>query len=88
MVLFKLDEKPIFQYSKNNKTFKVENLPIDKDIKYILDSGILKLYINANYQDSHLGFIELNFKIDTIENVIKKDIKVLIIILFFMFIVV
>ena len=87
MVLYKLDEKPVFQYSKDNKSFTVEKLPSNKEIKYILNSNLLKLYINANYQDSHLGFIELNFKIDTIENVIKKDIKVLIIILFFMFIV-
>ncbi len=87
MVLYKLDEKPVFQYSKDNKSFTVEKLPSNKEIKYILNSNLLKLYINANYQDSHLGFIELNFKIDTIENVIRKDIKVLIIILFFMFIV-
>ena len=87
MVLYKLDEKPVFQYSKDNKSFTVEKLPSNKEIKYILNSNLLKLYINANYQDTHLGFIELNFKIDTIINVIKKDIKALIIILFFMFIV-
>ncbi len=87
MVLYKLDEKPVFQYSKDNKSFTVDKLPSNKEIKYILNSHLLKLYINANYQDTHLGFIELNFKIETIENVIKKDIKVLIIILFFMFIV-
>ncbi|RWS46701.1 hypothetical protein CKA55_06745 [Arcobacter suis] len=87
MVLYKLDEKPVFQYSKDNKSFIVEKLPSNKEIKYILNSNLLKLYINANYQDTHLGFIELNFKIDTIINVIKKDIKALIIILFFMFIV-
>ena len=87
MVLYKLDEKAVFQYSKDNKSFTVEKLPLNKEIKYILNSHLLKLYINANYQDTHLGFIELNFKIETIENVIKKDINVLIIILFFMFIV-
>ncbi len=87
MVLYKLDEKAVFQYSKDNKSFIVEKLPSNKEIKYILNSNLLKLYINANYQDTHLGFIELNFKIDTIINVIKKDIKALIIILFFMFIV-
>ena len=87
MVLYKLDEKPVFQYSKDNKSFTVNQLPSNKEIKYILNSNLLKLYINANYQDTHLGFIELNFKIDTIINVIKKDIKALIIILFFMFIV-
>ena len=87
MVLYKLDEKPVFQFSKSNKSFTVDALPSNKEIKYILNSNILKLYINANYQDTHLGFIQLSFKIDNIINVIKKDIKDLIIILFFMFIV-
>ena len=87
MVLYKLDEKAVFQYSKDNKSFIVEKLPSNKEIKYILNSNLLKLYINANYQDTHLGFIELTFKIETIMNVIKRDIKVLIIILFFMFII-
>ena len=73
MVLYKLDEKPVFQYSKDNKSFTVNQLPSNKEIKYILNSNLLKLYINAKYQDTHLGFIELNFKIDTIINIIKKD---------------
>ena len=84
MILFKLDEKPIFQYSKNNQTFKVDKLPVDRNIKYTLDSDILKLYINANYQDTNLGFIELNFQIDMIKDVIKKDSKVLLIMILFM----
>ena len=87
MVLYKLDEKPIFQYSKDDKSFTVDKLPSNKDIKYILNSNLLKLYINANYQDTHLGFIELNFEIDTIKDVIKKDIKALLVILFFVLIV-
>ena len=86
MVLFKLDEKAIFQYSKNNKTFKVENLPVDKDIKFTSDLGVLKLYINANYQNTNLGFIELNFQIDTITDVIKNDSKVLVPMILFMLI--
>ncbi|MBP9490322.1 MAG: PAS domain S-box protein [Aliarcobacter sp.] len=87
MVLYKLDEKPIFQYSKDDKSFTVDKLPSNKEIKYILNSNLLKLYINANYQDTHLGFIELNFKIDTIKDVIKKDIKALLVILFFVLII-
>lgn len=86
MVLFKLDEKPIFQYSKNNETFKVDKLPFDKNVKQILDSGILKLYIDANYQNTNLGFIELNFQIDTITDVVKRDSKVLILMILFMLI--
>lgn len=87
MVLYKLDEKAVFQYSKDNKSFIVDTLPKNKDIKYVLNSNLLKLYVDATYQDSHLGFIELNFQIETIRDVIKKDSKELSIILFLMFII-
>ncbi len=84
MVLYKLDEKPIFQYSKDNKSFIVDKLPIDKNIKFVFNSNLLKLYVDAKYQDTNLGFIELNFKMETISDIIKKDLKELIIILLFM----
>jgi PAS domain S-box-containing protein len=87
MVLYKLDEKAIFQYSKDNKSFIVGEFPKNKDIKYILNSNFLKLYVDAMYQDSHLGFIELNFQVETISDVIKKDFNELVIILFFMFVI-
>ncbi len=85
MVIYKLDEKPIFQYSKDNKNFTVDKLPQNRDVKYVFNSNFLKLYINASYQDMNLGFIELNFKIESIEDVVKKDFKELILILLFMF---
>ena len=87
MVLYRLDEKAVFQYSKDNKSFIVDTLPKNKDIKYVLNSNLLKLYVDATYQDTQLGFIELNFQIETIKDVIKKDSKELILILFFMFVV-
>ena len=85
MVIYKLDEKPIFQYSKDNKNFTVDKLPQNRDVKYVFNSNFLKLYINASYQDMNLGFIELNFKIESIKDVVKKDFEELILILLFMF---
>ena len=85
MVIYKLDEKPIFQYSKDNKNFTVDKLPQNRDVKYVFNSNFLKLYINASYQDMNLGFIELNFKIESIKDVVKKDFEELILILLLMF---
>jgi PAS domain S-box-containing protein len=87
MVLYRPDEKANFQYSKDNKSFIVDKLPVNKEIRYVSNSNFLKLYINANYQDLNLGFIELNFKIESIKDVVKKDFKELLLILIFMLVV-
>jgi len=84
MVLYKLDKKAIFQYSKEDISFNIEPLPDITSIYYIVDGNLFKMYIDAKYQDTHLGYIQLNFQIDTIIDVIKEDIKVLLGILFFM----
>lgn len=84
MVLYKIDGTPIFQYSKNNKSFKVEKFFKEyKNIKSI-HKDKLKLYIDANYQGNHLGYIQLNFKVDTIYDLFKQNIKKLIVIFIFM----
>ncbi len=84
MVFYKLNGEAIFQYSKENKSFRVQPLPQEKQQVFSIDGNILKLYIDSSYQDTHLGFVELNFKIKTIFDVIKKNINMLIAILFFM----
>ena len=82
-VLYKLDKKPILQYSKDNKSFKVK--PLDKKIDKIETNGnLLKIYTKAIYQDTNLGFVQLNFKIMTLMDVIKKDIANLFLIFIFM----
>ena len=39
--------------------------------------------MDANYQNTHLGYIQFSFKIDTIFDVIKANINALIVILLF-----
>jgi len=84
MVLHNLDGSAIFQYNKDNVSFKVDPLPEKSKMSSVIDGNTLKLYIDASYQDTHLGFIQLNFKIDTIWDVIQQNIKILIMILLFM----
>ncbi|RXJ68458.1 hypothetical protein CRV08_06400 [Halarcobacter ebronensis] len=88
MVLYKLDGKPILQYSKDQKSFVANGLPNNyEEINSIIDSKFLTLYVDAKYEDNHLGHIEFKFTINTIYDVIKKDLQVLTIILFFMLII-
>ena len=84
MVLYKLDGKAILQYSKNNKNFvadKFKNNMPNKELS--LNKNIIKINIDANYQDKKLGYIQLNFELETLIDIIKKDIFVLISILVF-----
>ncbi len=85
MVLYKLDGKPIFQYAKDNRSFITEPLPEKSQRKSIVIDNILKLYIDAKYQDTHLGYVQLKFEIDTIWDVIKRDAEMLLFIFLFMF---
>ncbi|WP_052502772.1 ATP-binding protein [Halarcobacter anaerophilus] len=82
MVLYKLNGEPILQYNKADKTFSVDKLPDEKHRDSIIKGRDLKLYVKANYQNTNLGHIQFNFKIDTVYDVIKKDIEALFVILF------
>lgn len=86
MVLYNLDDEAIFQYSKKNRSFTVSSLPIKSQRDPEVIGNNLKLYIDTAYQDTHLGTVELNMKIDTILDIIKQNINMIMIILFFMFI--
>ena len=85
MVVYKLDKKPVFQYSKENKSFEAKALSNTK-IKAQIKNRNLKLYIDANYQEHHLGFVQFNFQVETIYDIIKKDLGVLIVIFLLMLI--
>ena len=84
MVLHKLNGKAIFQYSKKNTSFRVTPLPPESQRGFKIIGNTLKLYIDAKYQDTRLGYIQLNIQIKTIWDVIKHNIITLVMILLFM----
>jgi len=86
MVLHKLDGKAIFQYSKKNSSFTVLPLPPQSQRKYKITGNSIKLYVDALYQDTPLGYIQLNIQIMTIWDVVKQNMKMLVLILLFMLI--
>ncbi len=86
MVLHKLDGEAIFQYSKENSSFEVKPLPPKTKREPKITGNTIKLYIDAVYQDTLLGHIQLNIQIMTMWDVIKQNINMLILILLFMFI--
>lgn len=87
MVLYNLEKKPILQYSIDNNSFKVEALPPKEQMDAVVEDDVLKLYIEANYKETKLGFAQLQIHISTIYDVIEENIYMLLLILFIMFII-
>ena len=85
MVLHKLDGEAIFQYSKDNSSFTVTPLPLPSQREFKITGNTIKLYIDAQYQDTPLGYIQLNIQVVTIWDVIQQNIKTLVLILLLMF---
>ena len=84
MVLYKLDGKAILQYSKNNKSFVADKLKKNLPNKeFSINDNILKINIDAKYQNKKLGYIQLKFEVETLIEIIKKDLFVLLFILIF-----
>ncbi|PLY07218.1 MAG: hypothetical protein C0625_06275 [Arcobacter sp.] len=86
LVLYKLNGEPILQYSIDDKSFIPEYLPVKSERKSTIYGNNLKLYVDAEYKNSHLGYMLFKLHIDTIFDVIQKNLKVLISILVLMII--
>ena len=85
LVIYNLDKKAVYQYSKDNKSF--DTSIIKPQTKPIIENNILKTYLKANYQNNHLGYVYIEFNIDSMYNVIKENIFMFIFILLSMFII-
>ena len=84
MVLYKKDSTPIYQYSKDNRSFKVAPL-IKKELrKNSIKDDNFKLYTSASYLGTELGIVQLNLKIDTLWDVAKKNITMILSLYIFM----
>ncbi len=84
MVLYTLDKKPIYQYSKDNKNFEVEQID-NLDNKIMISFDTLKLFMDASYQGTSLGYISVKFNIKSIIDVALENIYMAILILAVMF---
>ncbi len=84
VVLHNQDGTAVFQYSKDNKSFKVSALP-PKELRgfKIIDNN-LQVYMDAVYQDTNLGCIQLNIHTKSMWDVLEQNIIMLILILVFM----
>ena len=85
MVLYTKTQKLVFQYNIDNKSFYVA--PFKKKENHqtnVLQNNTLKLQIDAMYQNIHLGYIELDFKVDRLIDVVDKSKEVIFIVILVM----
>ena len=87
VVLYTKEGKAVFQYAKDNRSFKALPLPKESLREFSVTENILRVYVDAFYQETHLGYVQLNIKIKTIWDVIQQNIIILLFILIFMILV-
>jgi PAS domain S-box-containing protein len=78
LVLYKKDGKAILQYNIDDKSFKVEKINFNTIDKPIIIDNSIKIYHKAIYQDTQLGVVYFEFKIESLSDIIKRDILIII----------
>lgn len=73
MVLYNLKQEPVYQYSRQDETFSVTNLPASDNRRTRVEGNSAQFFIDAIYQDNHLGFAALNFRVVTIWDMLRRD---------------
>jgi two-component system, NtrC family, sensor histidine kinase AtoS len=78
LVLYKKNGKAILQYNIDDKSFEVEKINYNSINKPSKFNNIIKIYHKAIYQDIPLGVVYFEFKIESLSDIIKRDIFIII----------
>ncbi|MCP4598403.1 EAL domain-containing protein [Neptuniibacter sp.] len=85
MVLYNLTEDPVYQYSKDEASFKVSPLPSQDKRNIKVEGNVASLFIDAVYQDNHLGYAALNVRVLTLKEMVQRDAIALLLMAMFLF---
>lgn len=77
LVLYKKDGKAILQYNIQNSSFQAPEINIENFTKVEKLGNLLKINYKVSYQDTYLGIVYFEFKIETLIEIIKKDIFII-----------
>ncbi len=72
LILYNLDKKPIYQYNKEDRTIKAENLKEGLKHPIRIDGHHLFIITDASYQGMKLGFIKMDISIATISDILLE----------------
>ena len=73
MVLYKKDGKAIYEYSKDGKSFATIALPDKAHRKSFQVGNVLRLYTDASYQGTKLGYLQLKIKVKSIVDITQEN---------------
>jgi len=79
LVLYRAnDGVAVYQYSQDGKSFTPLALPKPQDRATKIIHDTATLYLQAIYQEHYFGDVVFEFRVDTVLDVIKKDMNILI----------
>ena len=85
LVLYKKDGNAILQYNIEDRGFEAEKIDFTKIDKIFKYDNIIKVYHKAMYQNKYLGVVHFEFKIDSLSEIIKKDLLMILLIFMYVF---
>ncbi|MGE3593280.1 MAG: hypothetical protein AB7G52_12425, partial [Arcobacter sp.] len=85
LVLYKKDGTAILQYNIENRSFDVPKINLNKIEQTSKDDNLISIYHKATYQDTDLGVVFFEFKVESLSDIVKKDIFVIILIFMYVF---
>ncbi len=74
MVLYKLDATPVYQFSKEDKNFRVKRLVKNVKPIFYMDKNHVEVLTKAQYQENHLGYVYLDIEIRSLYDVFLENI--------------
>jgi len=85
LVLYKKDGKAILQYNIDDKSFDAQEIDFNDLNKIFKYQNKIKVYHKAIYQNRYLGVVSFEFKIESLSEIIKKDIFTILLIFMYVF---
>ncbi|NPA59979.1 MAG: EAL domain-containing protein [Epsilonproteobacteria bacterium] len=77
LVLYNKNKKIIYTYQKAEQKLPTLNTPNQKDV--VINYDNLEIVQKANYQNTHLGYLVINIQMETVVEILIKDLPLLVI---------
>ena len=85
MVLYKLDQTPIYQFSKTEESLKITKLQKTPQENLLIEGKHAKVLTKVYYQETLLGFVLLDIEIKSIIEIIKENLNKILLLFFIIF---